>query len=323
MSAALKLVNLGDVSPEPVRWLWKPYVPLGKLTLVMGDPEAGKSWLTLALSAAVSRHGRMYETAVKAGKVLLLSAEDGLGDTIRPRLDILGAIAPNIVAVDEVFELNESGLQRLRAAIGQVEPVLVVIDPIIGYTSMKLDTYRANQVRGLMKELKEIAEDYDVAVVMVIHMRKERNGSAILGVQGSMDFIAASRSVLMVGKEDGQEQEDRTMAHAKCSVARKGKSLSYTISEGRFEWLGESEASADDLSAAPADPETKAARNDARAIIKTFLANGEWHPSNDLIDRAAEDGISERTLKRARAAMGVEVKQTADGWLCRLPKGES
>lgn len=319
----LTLVNMGTVNPQTVSWLWKPYVPKGKLTLVMGDPEAGKSWLTLCLAAAVSQGGQMFQDAIPKGKVLLLSAEDGLADTIRPRLDMLGADPFNVICVPDTFELAEEGIERLRVAIGEVRPLLVIIDPIIAYAGQKMDTYRANHVRELMKRLKDLAEEFQVAMVMVIHMRKERNGNAMLGVQGSMDFIAASRSVLMVGREDGQEQEERTMAHAKCSVAKRGTSLSYTISDGRFEWLGESFASADDLSAPPADLELKGDKRNARDIVTTFLGDGEWHPSRDLILRGEEDGVSERTIKRVRSALGVEVEQRADGWWCRLPKMES
>jgi len=147
---ALRTVRMLDVVPEEVEWLWQPYIPIGKLTMLQGVEGVGKSWLMTALAAAISR-GRGLPGAGEfpPGNVLLMSAEDGLADTIRPRLEKAGADLARIHAVDEPLSLDEIGLMRLESCIEQHKPLLVGIDPLFAYTGARLDINRANECRSL------------------------------------------------------------------------------------------------------------------------------------------------------------------------------
>jgi AAA domain len=318
---ALSLVCMADVEPEEVEFLWRPYIPISKLTNIEGDPEGGKSTLSLQIAAAVSKGGMLHKQKMVKGKVLLLSAEDGLADTVRPRLDRAGADCKNVIALDKHFAFDKEGLRFLDWAIGEVGPDLVVIDPIVAYTGDKVDMYRANHVRKMMKGLADLAEAHGCAIVIVRHFKKSNGGRALHQGAGSIDFTAAPRSVLIIAA-DPEEPNKRVMAHSKCNIAKKGPSLTFTIEDGGLVWGEESDRTADDLMVEH-DEEAKARRSDtaqAKDICRAVLARGDWVPSAVLIARAAEDGISERSLRRARSQLGVEVEQRADGWWCRLAR---
>jgi RecA-family ATPase len=174
----LSLVCMADVAPEEVEFLWRPYIPLGKLTNIEGDPEGGKSTLSLQIAAAVSKGGMLRDQKMVNGRVLLLSAEDGLADTVRPRLDRANANCQNVIALDKHFSFDAEGLRFLDWAIGEVGPDLVIIDPIVAYTGEKVDMYRANQVRKMMKGLADLAEKHGCAIVIVRHFKKSGGGRA-------------------------------------------------------------------------------------------------------------------------------------------------
>ena len=315
-TAKLALVRLSDVKPEKVKWLWYPYIPKGKVTSIEGDPGVGKSWLTTAIAAAISKGQRLpgQDHARFPQTVLMLTAEDGLGDTVRPRLEALGANLDNIHALDGPITLNGKGLDQLEEAIIKTHPAAVFIDPLVAYMGGKVDLHRANEVRVFMSALAGVAEKHRCAVVPVRHLRKSRGGAAIYQGLGSIDITAACRSVLMVGKDHDQ----RVMAHAKCNLASFGSSLAYDIEDGRFKWIGKVRTTAEDLAAEPDDQDTRNALEEALDFLEERLRNGPV-PSADLDMAAKEADISERTLKRARRKRGVRAKQIDKCWVCSLP----
>jgi RecA-family ATPase len=250
------VITLSTVQPEPVSWLWEPYIPRRKLTLVEGDPGTGKTWLMLQIAAAISQgYGLPGTEGTPQGRqdhgqpALYLSAEDGLADTLRPRLDAAGADCTNIHALtggqEQAGETVTTGsvtladLPVIKAAMAQYSPALVIIDPLQAYLGAKTDMYRANEVRSLLAELVHLAEQYDCAIVCVRHLSKASESRAIYRDLGSIDFTAAARSVLMVGEElqDQREGEKtgeplllrRVLAHSKSSLAPKGASLVFEL----------------------------------------------------------------------------------------------
>jgi len=243
----------------------------------------------------------------------MLSAEDGLGDTIRPRLEALGAQLENIIALDEPITFDEKGLLKLEQALNEVKPAVVFIDPLVAYTGGKVDLHRANQVRALLRPLACLAEKYGCAIVTVRHLRKSRGGAAIYQGQGSIDITAACRSVLMVGIDNGTT----VMAHAKCNLAPLGPSLSYKIEDSCFKWIGKVKTTAEDLAAEPDDSDTRRAVDEAMDFLREALANGPVL-SNDLEEQAAKLGISNRTLRRAKPRAGVKARQQGGHWECYL-----
>ncbi len=312
----LSLVRLSDVKTEKVAWLWYPYIPKGKVTSIEGDPGVGKSWLTTAIAAAISKGQPLPGQHQSQGPqtVLMLSAEDGLGDTIKPRLEALGASLDSIHALDEAIVLDDKGLERFRRAIKKTQPAVVFIDPLVAYMGGKIDLHKANEVRVLMRALAQVAEKFGCAIVTLRHLRKSRGGAAIYQGLGSIDITAACRSVLMVGTDSGRQ----VVAQAKCNLAKLGSSLAYSIDKGRFRWLGQVSATAEDLAAEPDDRDTRGALTEAMDFLREALGKGPL-PSADLEEAAKEAGISERTLRRARRRLGARARLKGGRWVCSLP----
>jgi putative DNA primase/helicase len=200
---ALQIIRMADVLAEVVRWLWYPYIALGKLTILEGDPGLGKSWLMCAIAAAVSLgRGLPGADPSEPGNVLMLSAEDGLGDTLRPRLDAVEADVSKVFALNEPLTFDASGLLRLEAALIELSPQLAIIDPLFAFTGGQIDIHKANQCRAVSAPLAAIADRQGCALVAVRHLGKSRGGGHALNAGiGSIDFAAAARSVLLVGQD--------------------------------------------------------------------------------------------------------------------------
>jgi len=200
------IVRLSDVTPEKVEFLSYPYIPLGKLTLLDGDPGVGKSTLSLAIAAGVTL-GKGVPGMVKAdpGNVLVLSCEDGLSDTIRPRLDASGADVQKVFALRGVMTLDEEGLEALTHHLTEIRPRLVIIDPLVGYLGGKVDMHKGNEVRQVTAGLAELAEEFHCSFLAIRHLTKGGRDKAIYRGIGSIDFTAAARSVLLAGTDpEGQ-----------------------------------------------------------------------------------------------------------------------
>lgn len=340
------VITLSTVQPEPVSWLWEPYIPRRKLTLVEGDPGTGKTWLMLQIAAAISQgYGLPGTDGTPQGRqdhgqpVLYLSAEDGLADTLRPRLDAAGADCANIHALtgwrEQAGETVTTGsvtladLPVIQATIAQYSPVLVIIDPLQAYLGAKTDMYRANEVRPLLAELVLLAEQYACAMVCVRHLSKASQSRAIYRGLGSIDFTAAARSVLIVGEEPHEQREEgkagapllsrRVLAHSKSSLAPHGPSLIFELREGRFYWRGLSPITANDLAVGPqlrARQDTEVQK--AEAWLTAYLRVGP-RPAKEGYEAAASMGIAVRTLMRAKKALGIHSKKEGEIWYWHTP----
>ena len=329
-------VLLSEVTPEAVRWLWPGRVPLGKLTVIDGDPGLGKSTITLDLAARVSRGGAMPDGAPGVlGGVGLLTAEDGLSDTVRPRLEAHGAALARIVALPFIGEGDErrpvtlpADLGVLRAAIRRVGALLVVIDPLMAFLDGKVDSHRDQDVRRVLAQLAALAEETGAAVVIVRHLNKTAVGNPLYRGGGSIGIIGAARAGFIVAKHP-EHDEMRVLAPTKANLSRPAPSLAFvldTVGEvPRVRWLGESEQSAETLLAVK-DETAARPRDEAAAFLREVLADGPL-PARDVYRQAEDAGISARTLKRAKSLLGVAaVKAGApgaggQGWSWELPKG--
>ncbi|HVT17865.1 MAG TPA: AAA family ATPase [Thermoanaerobaculia bacterium] len=336
--------RMSEVACERVEFLWYPYIPLRKLTLLEGDPGQGKSWITAALAAAGSRGGALPGAAGRRGRggaagrgargvggvrgareafrTLFLTGEDGLGDTLRPRLERLGADCAQIIAHDRPVSLVVPGdVAELEGALEEHRPRLVVLDPIVAFLGARTDIYRANEVRAVLAPLGRLAERFDCAIVAVRHLNKVKGGRCIYAGQGSIDFAAAARSVLLAGCA-ADEPRERALVHIKSNLAPLGRACGYRIERGRFGWTGESSLCAADLLAAEPGAGDRGAREEAREFLRTALG-GAARPAREVVAAAREAGIAERTLKRAKQKEGVEALRRGFGegsvWMWRLP----
>jgi hypothetical protein len=329
-----------QVRTRPVKWLWPGRIPLGKLSIFAGDPGLGKSYLTLDLSARISLGAAWPDQGNSPqGNVLIISAEDGLEDTIRPRLELLEADLRRIHAISTIvrqgdkevaFSLAEH-LSQLEQAIVQHRTVLLVLDPILAFTGKRTDTYKSSEVRAVLAPLATMADRTGCAVLAVLHLNK-RSGemNSIYRITASLDFAAAARSVLVVGKHP-EDPNRRVLAPVKTNLSAMPPSLAFRFTEdGTFYWDGLVELDANAVLAPPArgDTDEKFALRDAEHFLLTVLGEG-WAESRQVLKEAKDSGISERTLRRAKEDLGVvskregiEGKRGGGRWYWRLPETE-
>lgn len=297
------LVCMADIEGEEVSWLWYPYIPVAKLTLLEGDPGIGKSWLSLAIATAISLGSGLPEVEVKEpGKVLLASAEDGLADTIRPRLNTMAANVGNIHAVKGALDFGHDGLEILESFIQGIKPILVIIDPLVAYLGVGVDIHRANETRAVMAQLADIAERQHAAIVAVRHLTKGGSSKPIYRGLGSIDFAAACRSVLLAGCDPDDEQK-RGFVHIKSNLAQTGKAIGFEVREGRFYWTGESSLTAGQILSS-VDTEHTSALSEAMEFLRTELSGGPV-PASQIFKDGRGLELSEKTIKRAKRNLGI------------------
>jgi hypothetical protein len=304
-AASLRVACMADIEPETVAWLWFPFIPKRKLTIIEGDGGIGKSWLTCAIASAITRGvGLPASDPFTAGSVLFLSAEDGLGDTLRPRLDAVGADVSRIYALAEPLTLDAIGLIKLENEIIKYAPALVVIDPLFAFTGGKVDIHRANEARTITAPLAAIAERQGCAIVAIRHLNKSRGGgnSNNAGL-GSIDFHAAARSVLLVGK-DPDDESKRALCQTKNNLAAFGESQGYTIKGGQFFWTGTSDLTARRILSFESDVDRRDTRAEAIEFLQDALKDGE-RPMTELFDEAKQLGLTAHSLRAAKKHLKI------------------
>ena len=300
-SSDVILKRITDVQPETVQWLWYPYIPYRKFTLLEGDPGTGKSWCGLAIATAQSLgKGLPGVDSLQAGNVLIISAEDGLSDTIRPRLSAFQADISRIYAIDGLFTLDKDGCETLEGYIQQLKPLLVIIDPLVAYLSGEVDVHKANQVRQVTAHLARLAEKHGPAIIAIRHLTKGGSLKPIYRGLGSIDFTAAARSVLLAGS-DRDNPQTRGIVHLKCNLAPVGEAIGYELREDGFFWTGHSDLTAGEILAAE---DGGGALKRAIAFLNEILGDGPMAAS-EIYTEADSRGISKRTLGRAKEQLGI------------------
>jgi hypothetical protein len=327
---------LSEVKPESVRWLWPGRLPLGKLAVLDGDPGLGKSVVTLDLAARVSA-GLDLPDGGRCGPagVVLLSAEDGLADTIRPRLDAAGADTERIVALSTVaygstaertISLTQD-LSTVERAIGRVGAAMLIVDPLMAFLGEKTDSHKDQDIRRALAPLAALAERTGAAVLIVRHLNKSAGGNTLYRGGGSIGIIGAARSGLVVAK-DPEDPERRILAANKHNLSVAAPSLVFRVgtapnSAARVVWGGTSSLNAGDILKEPADSEQRSAMYEAKEFLLKELAEGPVAAERVKKD-ARGAGVSERTLKRAKRALGVGSEKEGDGcWSWALLEGEA
>lgn len=332
-----------DVMEEDVLWLWDGYIALRKVCLVEGDPSHGKTWLTLAIAAAVSRGwllpdpvtGKCTQEADREPRnVIYLTAEDGLRDTIKPRLVNLGADCSKIFIIEgqrqgdaEMEPVGMADLDILRQAMTEIKPALVILDPLQAFLGSGVDMHRANEVRPLMAGMMRLAEEVDCAVVIVRHLNKGSGGKVAYRGMGSIDFTAAARTVLLVGK-DPEDPTRRVIIPTKCNLGVEGVPTTFTLTpETGFEWAGKSDITAEALlNPEPKDDGGDQDRERSRLreavnFLENILGEGKKLTKDVKKEQKALD-ISDATLRRARESIGIEAVKSGNDWFWMLPAGQ-
>lgn len=311
-------VRMTDVEPEHVQWLWSGRIPRGKLVVLDGDPGLGKSTLTLAIAAHVSTGtplpGDVGER--EPAGVVLVSFEDGLGDTIRPRLEAAGADLDRIVAhrLDAEFNIHDH-LKELRAQVTAHGAALVIIDPLLAALPGHVNADKGQHVRRVLAPLAAMADETKAAVVAVRHLNKSTGASAFYRGAHSVGFGAAARTVLLVAA-DPDDDERRILAPVKVNLVQKPAALAFALesvgSVARIRWLGTTTHDASSLVAPPARDDERDDVDEAAALLRGMLTDGRM--AARLVQAAARDaGVSPWHLRKARARLRVAIDRDGFG----------
>ena len=324
----LKLINMEQVEVEKIDWLLYPFIPFGKVTIVQGDPGEGKTTMVLQIIAKLTKGEAVLpsgsdESALEEKTMVLepvnviyQTAEDGLGDTIKPRLLSAGADCSRVMVIDDNDQALTMMDARLEEAIIQTKARLVVLDPIQGFLGADVDMHRANEIRPLMKRVAVLAEKYHCAIILIGHMNKNSNGKSSYRGLGSIDFQAAARSVLIVGRIK-DEPEIRVVCHVKSSLAPEGKSIAFRLDKDTgFEWIGEYDISADDLLSGDNRGQKI---HEAKEFLKEILVSGSVAQTK-VAEEAESRGIKKKTLWNAKKELEIESVKIGNQWFWMLPE---
>lgn len=305
---SVKIIRMSDVELTPVEWLWKPYLPFGKLSVLQGNPGEGKTYFAMHLAAACT-NGKLLPNMerMEPFNVIYQTAEDGLGDTVKPRLIEAGADLDRVLVIDDSDVQLTLSDERIEKAIVENNARLVIIDPIQAYLGSDVDMNRANEVRPIFMRLGQVAQRTGCAILLIGHLNKAAGMQSLQRGLGSIDIAAAVRSVMFIGKLK-HDPTMRILTHEKSSLAPPGVSLAFSLGdEGGFRWFGEYDITADEMLSG-IEPQRETKTQQAKDLICTLLAGGKQVLSEDIDKAALERGIPGRTVRDAKRELGDALK---------------
>ena len=304
----VKIIRMSDVELTPVEWLWKPYLPFGKLSVLQGNPGEGKTYFAMHLAAACT-NGKLLPNMerMEPFNVIYQTAEDGLGDTVKPRLIEAGADLDRVLVIDDSEVQLTLSDERIEKAIVENNARLVIIDPIQAYLGADVDMNRANEVRPIFMRLGQVAQRTGCAILLIGHLNKAAGMQSLQRGLGSIDIAAAVRSVMFIGKLK-HDPTMRILTHEKSSLAPPGVSLAFSLGdEGGFRWVGEYDITADEMLSG-IEPQRETKTQQAKDLICALLAGGKQVLSEDIDKAALERGIPGRTVRDAKRELGDALK---------------
>ena len=305
---SVKIIRMSDVELTPVEWLWKPYLPFGKLSVLQGNPGEGKTYFAMHLAAACT-NGKLLPNMerMEPFNVIYQTAEDGLGDTVKPRLIEAGADLDRVLVIDDSEVQLTLSDERIEKAIIENNARLVIIDPIQAYLGADVDMNRANEVRPIFMRLGQVAQRTGCAILLIGHLNKAAGMQSLQRGLGSIDIAAAVRSVMFIGKLK-HDPTMRILTHEKSSLAPPGVSLAFSLGdESGFRWVGEYDITADEMLSG-IEPQRETKTQQAKDLICALLAGGKQVLSEDIDKAALERGIPGRTVRDAKRELGDALK---------------
>jgi len=315
---AVDTINLANVRSQATSWLFEPYIPLGTVTVLLGDGGIGKSFLSLAIAAAVTNGAPLPGNAavLPPADVIIQNAENPLATVVKPRLELLGADCSRVHVINETERRLTLADERIEAAITQHKARLVVADPLQSYLGLGVSMNRAETVRLILTRLEQMAERTGAAVLLVGHLNKG-NGKAQYRGLGSVDIFNSVPSVLYLGISD-DDPDIRVMVHGKSNLDSLGASLEFSLRKPEgFRWLGECDVTIDELLARKRPGSGGGRLEEAEEFLQEVLS-GSNAVAADIFAWAEENGISAKTLKRAKKNTGVKTVRQGDHWIWSL-----
>jgi hypothetical protein len=314
----LSTIRLSDVQPERVSWLWPGRIPAGKLVTLDGDPSLGKSTLSLAFAAIVTTGGTWPDNSPcnYPGDVILLSAEDGLADTVRPRLDAAGADVSRVHAVQGVTLPDGSlrpptlaDVDELHRLVVETGARLLVVDVLMAYLPSGTDSHKDQDIRRVLSRLSALADATGCTVLLLRHLNKAKGGDPMYRGGGSIGIVGAVRAGMLVAK-DPDDEDLRVLACTKSNLGPEPEALTYRLTDAdahgvaRVEWIGTSTHDARALLADRGDGDDEPGGNPAAAFIFDYLMRdnvGGEAPAGDVLKAGKAAGFSDNDLKHARS----------------------
>lgn len=316
---AVPMIRMSEVQQTEVDWLWYPYIPFGKLTIIQGNPGEGKTFFAMQLAAACTNRKYLPQMEpFEPFNMIFQTAEDGLGDTVKPRLLSAEADLERVLVIDDAENPLTLADERIENAIRENNARLVIIDPLQAFLGANVDMNRANEVRPIFRRLAEVAQSTNCAIVMIGHLNKASGSQSTYRGLGSIDITAVVRSLLFIGKVR-TDPTTRVIVHEKSSLAPPGQSLAFSLGDEKgFRWIGAYDISAEDLLAGGEGNKTELKQEQAVKLIEEFLSEGRKASIAEINKEATERGISERTVRLARNSMGDKIaseRQGKDWWI--------
>lgn len=334
------IVTFAEIVAQPLEWLWQDYIPLGTITLLDGNPDVGKSFLTIDLATRVTRGWHMpprggIDSECQPSTVLIASAEDDPSRTIRPRLEAAGADLTRVMPIAMIHDrpmVLPDDLMFIEEIAKATRAKLVVIDPLFAFLTGKVDANKDHDIRRVLHLLKEMAERSRCAVVIVRHLNKRSSDNEpIYRGGGSIGILGASRSTLLLGPHPAKTGV-RVIARIKGNLSPQPAALGFRFEEEslpigkipKLGWIGEVDIEPADLLKHHGGKRQSQALEAAMTWLANQLANGA-RPAQFIEEAAAKEGFSESTLKRAKKELGVKSHRPSfdGGWQWELPAKES
>ena len=307
--ALVPMLCYKDIEQTSVEWLWFPYIPFGKLTIIQGNPGEGKTYFAMMLTAACTNR-KLFPNMedIEPFNVIYQTAEDGMGDTIKPRLVEAGADLSRVMVIDDSEEVLTLSDDRIEKAVRQNHVRLVIIDPVQAFIGADVDMNRANEVRPVFRKLGMIAEKTSCAIVLIGHLNKSSGTQSTYRGLGSIDIMAAVRSLIFIGKVR-KDPTTRVLIHEKSSLAPPGETMAFKLGdEEGFRWVGAYEISADELLDGKEGKATETKLERGAKLIQELLVDKNEISIRKLDDKAKEQGISGRTMRDVRSRMKNELE---------------
>ena len=312
-----------SIAETSIDWLWYPYIPFGKITLVQGDPGCGKSTLMMNIISAVSNgsfapDGRRLKKPMHA---IYQCSEDGAGDTIKPRLTAAGADCTKVAFLDEEMDWLTLDDERIRRAIADFNAKLLVIDPVQAYLG-DADISNASGMRKKLRQLAIWAGMYDCAIVLIGHLNKKQSSKDLYRSLGSIDLIAAARSVLQIEEVSG-EPGIKAVRHVKSSLAPKGRDLFFTIDHDRcIQWIERDQSGEMPTSEELGVSIVKMSKQAQAAEVLKVLLKDEPMKSSEVQALFKRENISEKTLLLTKKNLGIRSVKRDGVWYWLLPSSD-
>lgn len=322
----LKIISSTNVEVREINWLWYPFIPRGKVTILQGDPGEGKSTFMLTLAANLTRGEALPYTDCGEPPdpitVLYQSTEDDYDDTIVPRFIKAGGIRDRLAFIDESEYPLTFDDDRILEGIKQTGAKLLVLDPLASYIG-DCSLNASNEVRQKFNALINAARETDCAIVVVNHMNKMPGLKAIYRTPGSIDVAGAVRSILLLAR-DPDEEDKRYLVQTKMNLASKGDALEFRIEDGGIKFTGITDKTADeilrkqDFVSGIGRPDVKL--QEAKEVIEELLAAGTAVPAEDCEAVLKKNGIRRSTAQTAKRELGIESVRIQDRWYWKLPE---